>query len=723
MDAKKIVETIKEYVTRFWTWFLPHFQTARAFRKRIWKKYYVNKILLLLTLTMVLVTSVYLFYLAKDANVSTLKSGLEQVTTIYDKDGDEAGTLSKYGAKGSFVKIDDVSPYIKDAVVSTEDRRFYKHKGYDVKGIMRAVVRKVVRRNNSGGGGSTITQQLAKNAKLSQEQTLTRKAKELFLAIEIEKEYSKDEILEMYLNKSYFGNGVWGIQDASRKYFGHDANSVTIDEAAVLVGMLKGPSLYNPIDHMDYAIARRDTVLSVMVDNGKLDKATADQLMKEPLTINDTYVPEHDTYKYPYYFDAVIDEAVNVTKLKDEDISNGGYKIYTSLDQLYQQGMDATFENDSLFPPSAADGEIVEGASVALNPKTGGVMAIVGGRGEYKYRGWNRVTMSKLSPGSTLKPISVYTPALEAGYKPEDILKDEALSYYDVQNYSRTYSGESTMTNALIQSLNAPAVWLLNEIGIDRGYKKVEQFGIKLDEKDRYYGLALGGLTKGTTPMAMASAYTVFANEGVKKDTHFITKIEDATGAIIYENEKAKSKRVTTPEVAEEMTGMLQGVFSSGTGIEAKPAGYTLAGKTGTTENINADGMSKDQWIIGYTPDVVVATWIGFDESGPDHYLTGSSGSNLASIFRDETQRILASSPNTPFTVGDVTQQGLDDDSTGKLGDTFNNLGDKVGGLGETVEDIGDKVKEGANTLGEGIKKGMDTVGDAVQDFWGRIGQ
>ncbi|MDT2830200.1 PBP1A family penicillin-binding protein [Vagococcus carniphilus] len=709
-QIKKFWEIIKTYASKFWAWFGPYWSRFRTWRKRVWKKYHINKIIILVMMSVILVTSIYLFYLAKNTNVSSLQSGLQQVTTIYDKDGDEAGTLAQYGSKGSFVKIDEISPFVKDAVISTEDRSFYEHKGYSIKGIARAAVRKVVRRNNSGGGGSTITQQLAKNAFLSQEQTMTRKAKELFLAIEMEKEYTKDEILEMYLNKSYFGNGVWGIQDASKKYFGKDAKDVTIDEAAVLAGMLKGPSIYNPIDSMENAIARRDTVLSVMVDNGKLDKAEADNLMKQPLHISDSYVPQHDTYKYPYYFDSVIAEAIEKTKLKDEEISNGGYKIFTTLDQQYQIGMDQTFANDSLFPPAASDGAIVEGATIALNPKTGGVMGIIGGRGEYTYRGFNRATDSMLSPGSTLKPISVYTPALEAGYKPDDVLKDEALSYYDVQNYSRTYAGEATMTQSLIQSLNAPAVWLLNEIGVDQGFKKTEQFGIKLDEKDRYHGLALGGLTKGTTPLNMASAYSVFANQGNKVEPHFISKIEDANGVIIYENEKPKSKRVTTPEVADEMTSMLQGVFSSGTGMEAKPAGYTIAGKTGTTENINADGMSKDQWIIGYTPDVVVSTWIGFDKSGKDHYLTGSSGSNLSNIFRDETQRILAASPNTPFSVGDVTQGESEEE-------------DSKSGITDSINDIGDKVKEGANTLGDGIKKGVDKAGDIWNSIWNKVGQ
>ncbi|WP_326717258.1 PBP1A family penicillin-binding protein [Vagococcus jeotgali] len=715
--VKKFFAMIKSWLQRFWVWFKPHWQTFRKHQKHIWKKYHVTKILVLAVLTLVLVMSMYLFYLAKSTNVSGLKVGLEQSTTIYDKDGDEAGQLNKNGG-GTFVSLENISPAVVDALVSTEDRRFYEHRGYDVKGIMRAAVRKVVRRNNSGGGGSTITQQLAKNAFLTQDQTLTRKARELFLAIEIEKEYSKDEIIEMYLNKSYYGSGVWGIQDASKKYFGKNASELTTDEAAVLVGALKGPSIYNPIDYMDNAVNRRNTVLSVMVDNNKLDNDTAQNLMSGPIELYDAYTPDEDTYRYPYYFDAVIAEAVKKTGYTDADISNGGYKIYTSLDQLYQQGMDHAFSDSSLFPPDASDGEIVEGASVAVNPKTGGVMGIVGGRGEYTYRGWNRATDSYLSPGSTMKPLAVYTPALEAGYKPDDMLKDEKLDYYDVQNYSRTFSGESSMTDSLIYSLNAPAVWLLNEIGIDRGFKKVEQFGVKLDEKDRYHGLALGGLTKGARPIDMASAYTVFANEGVRQDTHFITKIEDPNGVIIYENQKPKGKRVTTPEVAEEMTSMLQGVYSSGTGANAQPYGYQIAGKTGTTENINTDGMSKDQWMIGYTPDVVVSTWIGFDKSGPDHFLPGNDSSYISNVFREEMQSILAASPNTPFSVNDVTQTGEYEEEEETPSQNWKN---PLSDVGDKASDVGDKIKDGASTVGDGIKKGADKTMDAMKGFWHKV--
>ncbi|EAC5558641.1 penicillin-binding protein, partial [Listeria monocytogenes] len=314
---------------------------------------------------------------------------------------------------------------------------------------------------------STITQQLAKNAYLSLDQTFSRKAKELFLAIEIEKKYSKDEILEMYLNSSYFGNGVWGIQDASLKYFGVNASELSVGEAATLVGMLKGPSIYNPIDNLENATNRRDTVLSLMVDNGKLDQSVADQESQVALAnlLYDGFGNSESGYKYPYYFDAVIDEAESYG-LDADDVMNRGYKIYTALDQNYQAQMEAAYKNDALFPENAADGTMVQSGSVALDPNTGGVQAVVGRRGEHVFRGFNFATQMKRSPGSTIKPISVFAPALEAGFEPDSILKDEPLDFYDAQNFDGTYAGEAVMYQALAQSLNLPAVWLLHEIGL-----------------------------------------------------------------------------------------------------------------------------------------------------------------------------------------------------------------------------------------------------------------
>jgi penicillin-binding protein 2A len=712
MDIKELFNTFRNGLHRFWLWIRPYLSRIHQARKRFWKKYQINKIILLLGLVVVLITSIYLFYLAKSANVDTLKSGLSESTVIYDNKGEKAGKL--FGQKGTYVELDQISPYIQSAVISTEDRSFYQHKGYSLKGIGRALIGKLTfGKIGGGGGGSTITQQLAKNAYLTQEQTIDRKARELFLAIEIEKNYSKDDILAMYLNNSYFGNGVWGVEDAAHKYFGVSAAEVTPGEAATLVGMLKGPGIYNPIDHLDYATDRRNTVLQLMVENNKLSQAEADQQASVDLAglLYDNYSDENSDYRYPYYFDAVIDEAVNRYHIKEEDILNKGLKIYTTLDQDYQKAMEATYENDALFPPNAEDGAIVQSGSVALDPKTGGVQAIVGGRGEHVYRGFNFATQTKRSPGSSLKPISVYTPALESGYKPSSILEDKPQDYYPAQNYSRTYSGEVPMYQALGESLNLPAVWLLHKVGLDKGFDKTEKFGIPLSEKDRYYGLALGGLETGVSPLIMAGAYSTFANEGKKAEPYLITKIVDSTNAIIVDNSKPEQEQVITKEVSEEITSMLLGVFSSGSGVNAQPAGFTMAGKTGTTETNFDASKTNDQWVVGYTPEVVIATWLGFEDSSTSHYLEGSSASYASSVFNSEASGILPYVKQTQFTVADAYATG------GEMVAGNDSLtGNGTSNWQDNVKDVGGKVQEGAKNIGGQLKEGIKEVGGHIKD-------
>lgn len=650
MNEPTFFEKIKQQLKLFWKWLKPYLRIVRQQISRVWKKYHFTKILILLILTISLVSSVYLLYLAKTANVSTLKAGLEQTTTVYDVDGEEAGTL--YSHKGSFVSIDHISPSIQATVISTEDKRFYDHNGFDIIGIGRSAVGFVLNGGKISGGGSTISQQLAKNAYLTLDQTLIRKLKELFLAIEIEKKYTKSEILEMYLNNAYFGNGVWGVEDASHKYFGKSASEVSLSEAATIAGMLKAPTTYNPRDNMENALSRRNVVLDLLVKNEGVTPEAGEAAKNETLTLNDDY-QQTNGYQYPYYFDAVVEEAINKYGLGEEEILNKGYKIYTSLNQDYQKRMDQTYTNDWLFE-DAADGTLLQSGSVAMDPKTGGVLAIIGGRGEHTFRGFNRATQIKRQPGSIMKPLAVYTPALESGYEMDSLLKDEEASYgtdnYTPKNYTHTYAGEVPMYQALAQSLNAPAVWLLDQIGLNKGIKKVEKFGIPVQEKDKYLGLALGGTTGGVSPLQMASAYTTFSNEGVRSEGFFITKIVDATGAVIVNHTDPKQTKVTSPKIAEEMTSMLMGVFTNGTASNNAPNGYTIAGKTGSTEvTFNESGGTTDQWTVGYTPDIVVATWIGFDETDENHYMGTGSSTGVGPLFKLEMENILPKTPQTAF--------------------------------------------------------------------------
>lgn len=452
--------------------------------RRFWKNKHIGKIFLLAGLVFLLSFIIYLVIVAKSADIDALKKGLESATIIYDKDGDKAGELSSTDA--TFVSIDKISKNLQNAVVSIEDRKFYEHKGFDLKGIARAGVN-LVTSGGISGGGSTITQQLAKNALLTQEQTFTRKAKEIFMAREIEKTYSKDEIMEMYLNRSYFGNGEWGVENASLKYFGKSAADLNIPEAATIAGLLQAPSAYDPYQHIDKATNRRNMVLNAMVETGTISKAEGDKYKATKIVLNDQS-KDPLANKYPWYVDAVINEAVNEADITQDEIMQKGYKIYTELDQNYQTSLENVYNNDGLFPSNANDGTLVQSGAVLMDPATGGIRALVGGRGEHVFRGFNRATQMKAQPGSTMKPLAVYTPALQSGYDVDSMLKDEKITYkgnYTPTNVGGVYSGEVPMYKAVANSINAPAVWLLDQIGIDKGVKSVEKFGITVPEKDR----------------------------------------------------------------------------------------------------------------------------------------------------------------------------------------------------------------------------------------------
>ncbi|SFK53542.1 penicillin-binding protein 2A [Marinilactibacillus piezotolerans] len=704
MKMKTIKYFLKKWIKAFWIWLKPVLNRFFIQFRRTWKKYHLTKSILLFGLTVALLFSVYLAYLAKTANVDSLRAGLEQTTKIIDNQEEEAGTL--YDQKGTFVELENISSDIQNAVTSTEDQRFYQHRGYDLIGIGRAALG-FVTSGGISGGGSTITQQLAKNAYLSSNQTIMRKLRELFLAIEIEKHYTKEDILEMYLNNSYFGNGVWGVEDASHKYFGKSASEVTLAEAATIAAMLKAPSNYNPIDHYDSAIERRNVVLNLMVDTETISEQEAETTQQTELTVSDGYIDD-DEYRYPYYFDAVINEAVYQYDIPEEDLLNNGYTIYTNLDQDYQQQMDAVYANDYLFQ-NASDGTIVQSASIAIDPENGGVNAVIGGRGEYTFRGYNRATQMKRQPGSVIKPLGVYVPALESDYEIDSLLQDELTSYgetnYQPENLSGTYSGEVPMYEALANSLNAPTVWLLNEIGINKGIKKLEDFGLTVTDEDNHLGaIALGGMDKGVSPLEIASAYAAFANKGVYTEPHFISRIVDATGAIIVDNRNPKTKRVMSEEVAEDMNRMLLNVYSSGTAKNNQPSGYQVAGKTGTTQTSSGTGAT-DQWIVGMTPDIVLTSWMGFDRTTDDHYLLDNSSQGVGMVMKSELEHILPYTQQTAFTVEDIDMEVADTESGQDLLEQVN----------KGFKDTKEVIRKGTNYLLDGADKVIDFFKNSVE--------
>ena len=615
--------------------------------RRFWRKYHLTKIFLLIGLTFSLVVGGYLFYIAKTTNVADLQNALKATTIIYDKDGNQAGSLT--GQKGTYVELDAISEDLQNAVVATEDRSFYKNSGINYGRFFLAILTA-----GRSGGGSTITQQLAKNAYLSQDQTVERKAKEFFLALEINKKYSKKEILTMYLNNAYFGNGVWGIEDASKKYFGVSASELTLDQSAVLAGMLKGPEIYNPLYSVENATNRRNTVLQNMVAAGDIDQATADQSAAVDIhgQLVDAYEGKSEDYRYPSYFDAVINEAVNEYGLTEEDIIKNGYRIYTEMDQNYQASMQVIYDNVDLFPV-AEDGTRAESGSVALDPKTGGVRAIVGrvaSDQDAGFRSYNYATQSARSPGSTIKPLVVYSPAVANGWSTNKELDNTTKVYgsYTVDNYGGIQGSPTVpMYQALAESLNLPAVATANELGLNTVFDYGKKFGLNMDNVDKSLGVALGsGVT--TNPLQMAQAYGTFANDGVMNDAHLITKIENASGQVVKSHSQ-KSKRVLSSSANKKMTNMMLGTFTNGTGVNAAPYGYTMAGKTGTTETDFNPDLSGDQWVIGYTPDVVISQWLGFPKTDETHYLTGTSAETASVIFRNVANSVLPYTEGTSF--------------------------------------------------------------------------
>ena len=665
--------------------------------RRFWRRFHLTKILLIIGLGFSLLTGGYLFYLAKTTNVKDLQNALKATTIIYDKNGDQAGSLT--GQKGTYVELDAISENLQNAVVATEDRSFYKNSGINYGRFFLAILTL-----GRSGGGSTITQQLAKNAYLSQDQTVERKAKEFFLALEINKKYSKKEILTMYLNNAYFGNGVWGIEDASKKYFGVSASQLSLDQSAVLAGMLKGPEIYNPLYSVENATNRRNTVLQNMVAAGYIDQATADQSAAVDIhgQLVDAYEGKSEDYRYPSYFDAVINEAVNEYGLTEEDIVKNGYRIYTELDQNYQASMQVIYDNTALFPV-AEDGTRAESGSVALDPKTGGVRALVGRVGSDEnpgFRTYNYATQAARSPGSTIKPLVVYSPAVAEGWSTNKELDNSTTQYgsYEVNNYAGIQSSPTVpMYQALAESLNLPAVATANELGLNTVFEYGKKFGLNMDKVDKSLAVALGaGVT--TNPMQMAQAYGTFANGGVMNDAHLITKIENASGQVVKSHSQ-KSTRVLSGSTTDKMTNMMLGTFSNGTGVNAAPYGYTMAGKTGTTETSFNKDLSGDQWVIGYTPDVVISQWLGFPTTDEGHYLTDSSAGTASEIFRNVANSVL---PYTDGTQFDSVKNSYAENGIAPVGEETTETDSK--------EDKGffEEVKEKASNMVDDAKKAID---------------
>ncbi|SMF86476.1 penicillin-binding protein 2A [Paenibacillus uliginis N3/975] len=566
----------------------------------------------------------YLFIMVSGENL--LEQNRDKLTAhgtskVYDRNGTLMGELSIQ--KSDPVKSEDIPEQLKNAFIATEDRRFMEHSGVDIWSIGRAAVKDIMARSMVEGG-STITQQLAKNIFLTRDKTFFRKATEVSIALALERNHTKDEILEMYLNRINFGGPYYGIKAASQRYFGKsDLNKLELWEMATLAAMPKGPSRYNPLKNPDLSKERRGVVLTLMQDQGYITAEEAEKAKK----VDYNYEPPVKEQKYTAFIDYVMEEAEEKWGLTEDDLNIGGYQIYTTMDANAQQVLETEFNNPDNFE-KGSDDAIIQGSMVIMNQHTGGIVAMAGGR-EYQRGGFNRATDSRRQPGSALKPIAVYAPALESG----KFTKDSRLSNqkqcfgngtYCPQNL-HGYSNTVSMPEAIQRSENIPAVWTLNQIGVKSGYEFTQKMGIKTTKEDMNLSLALGGMNSGTNTFEMTQAFSAFANGGELNEAFAIKQIKNSSGKVVHENKGGNKERVMSAQTASQMTDMMRRVVQDGTGRNASIS-RPVAGKTGTTQS-GYKGVSgvRDVWFAGYTPELTAAVWLGYDEPGRNHLMRQSS--------------------------------------------------------------------------------------------------
>lgn len=558
-------------------------------------------------------------------------SDMAQATTLYDTKEQPVFTIFK--EQRIEIPLEKMSPHFIKAVLSIEDQRFYEHTGVDAIRVAAAVLRNV-QAGRRAEGGSTITQQLARQSFLSRDKTYRRKLKEVILAAHIEGVYDKNEILTLYLNKVYFGDGLYGVEAAARGYFGKPAAELEVAEAALLAGLIQSPSSYAPTVNLDRALARRNVVLTAMASSGAIDAPAAEQAKRSKVKL-DNGLEIRETYGL--YFKEQIRKDL-VERFGWERVYQGGLKVYTTMDSELQQTAEKLVEKGLLDIESRAgfkhperrehtttEGEspaYLQASLVSMDPNTGHVVAMVGGR-DFTESRFNRATQAKRQSGSAFKPF-VFAAALEGGLSPASVISRlndpiETLQGKWVPEDEHSSASSMTLRTALKTSSNRAAVQLLNTVGIDKAVGYAEKLNVGTPPS--VPSLALG--TSDVTLISLTAAYGAFAAEGVVRPPVLIRRVEDSDGNVLYKDEQ-KSAQAVSKSTAYLMSSMLADVVNHGTGYRARQVGFTLpaAGKTGTTNDY------VDAWFVGYTPRVVTGVWIGFDQ--PQTIIANGYGGELA---------------------------------------------------------------------------------------------
>ena len=609
----------------------------------------VIKIIIALLLAIVVIGGVLIYMkygkkliaMESDAKKIVSKSTMEtfrqnETSIIYDANGNIMSKLK--GEKDVYyIKYSDIPQVAVSAITSIEDKNFFKHKGYDLKAIIRAGLAYIKNKGVITQGGSTITQQLARNIFLSFEESWQRKAREIFIAIELEKKYTKKEIMEFYLNNIYFANGYYGIQSAALGYFGKGVNSLSLSQITFLLSIPNSPTRYNPYENIEGTLARRDRILDQMVLDGKISEAEASKAKSEEIKLKAPKV-EKSSYALTFALDRAVKALMKSEGFNfrysfnsDEDrkaynenysevysscqtrLYSGGYRIYTSIDPEKQKLLQDTVDNGLSVSSEKSKAGIysLQGAAVTIDNSSGRVVAIVGGRSQ-KLKGstLNRAYQSFRQPGSTIKPLIVYTPAFEQGYTPESMVKDEKIEGGPA-NADGVFSGNMTVLDALTKSKNTVAWKLFTEISPAIGIGKLLDMGFSaIADTDYYPSAALGGFTKGVNAVEMASAYAAIENGGEFREPTCIMKMTDSSGNDIVADgfyQKGTSKYIYDENACKMMITCMEAVMTKGTGVGGKLATMPCAGKTGTTND------SKDLWFVGFTKYYTTSVWVGYD--------------------------------------------------------------------------------------------------------------
>lgn len=586
-------------------------------RKVIWR---ILTVIVFFVLCVTVFLFAYLFGIEewKQFKPADIYQNMERSLVLLDDDGAEYACISSE-QKRRYVSLDEIPQHVRDAFIAIEDARFYSHGGVDLVRIGGALLEDI----KSGGivqGASTISQQLVKVSTLTYNQTVSRKLAEIMMAFKLEREYTKDEILELYLNAVYFGNGAYGIEQAARAYFNCSASELTLAQGATLAGIIKAPSNYAPHINPENSQKRRNLVLEQMLAAGFISEVECSSAQEEQLTVAEN---SQSSYPYGYFTDTVIEQASEILGISKEDLLKKGYTIHTTLDVSLQESLEALYENDELFPENASDGTPVQSASVVLDAENSQIRALVGGREHESRFSFNRATDARRQPGSSIKPVLVYAPAVEyCGYSAASFILDEPVTIdgYSPSNAGNKYRGWVTMRTAVANSINVPAVKLLNEVGISRAKSYASKVGIQFDEKDNYLSLALGGFTRGVTPLELGASYMPFASGGYYKTPSCITEIYDKDGNKVYED-NSDSYAVLSSETSYIMSSMLGSCVSEGTAKKLKLEYIPLSAKTGTSSY--NDSSNRDAWVVAYNSDYIVTCWMGFDSTDDSHNMSG----------------------------------------------------------------------------------------------------